>query len=254
MINWIQTKRNMLFIEMPFKCTFVQSDHHGDSTDSFFHLEQVIRNHSWFCGHFIVFANAIVFRQTDKTEEMMLANQKSNHLTLSKRLDESQQMTAHGDVDWMNCARVRTVEDSFVNRKERMVFKRRTGENFIVQTFSGIDRMRQSNEGKHETSVIGAIETFPDDLSKPFLLYSNNSKEKSPREEGDQNILSKSSVGKPTEKQLNSQTDCWLNDVSERRVNNGISPSERENHLLSFLHRNDGRWHEKHNLICLLEP
>ena len=114
--------------------------------------------------------------------------------------------------------------------------------------------MRQSNEGKHETSVIGAIETFPDDLSKPFLLYSNNSKEKSPREEGDQNILSKSSVGKPTEKLLNSQTDCWLNDVSERRLDNGISPSERENHLLSFLHGNDGRWHEKHNWFVYWNP
>ena len=68
--------------------------------------------------------------------------------------------------------------------------------------------MRQSNEGKHETSLIGAIETFPDDRSKLSLLYSNNSKEKSPGEEGDQNRLSKSSVGKPTEKLLNSQTDC----------------------------------------------
>ena len=76
----------------------------------------------------------------------------------------------------MNCARVRTVEDSFVNRKERMVFERRTGENYIVDAFLRIDRLRQSNEGKHETSLIGAIETFPDDLSKPSLLYSNNSK------------------------------------------------------------------------------
>ena len=89
-----------------------------------------------------------------------------------------------------------------------MVFKRRTGENFIVDAFLRIDRLRQSNEGKHETSVIGAIETFPDDRSKLSLLYSNNSKEKSPGEEGDQNKLSNSSVGQSTEKQLNSQTDC----------------------------------------------
>ena len=61
-------------------------------------------------------------------------------------------------------------------KEERMEFKRRIRENFIVQTFSRIDRMRQSNEEKHETSVIGAIETFPDDRSKLSLLYSNNSK------------------------------------------------------------------------------
>ena len=65
------------------------------------------------------------------------------------------------------------------------------------------------NEGRHETNLIGAIETFLDDLSDRSLLYSNNIKGKSPgEEEGDQGISSNSSVGQSTEDELNIQTDC----------------------------------------------
>ena len=81
---------------------------------------------------------------------------------------------------------------------------------------------------QNETCFISAIETFPDDFSKRSLLNSINSKRRSSKEigEGDHNRLSKVSVSQSTEEDLNSQTDCWSNDISQRRLDNWIFSSE----------------------------
>ena len=109
-------------------------------------------------------------------EEMTFTNQKPNHPTLSKKHDETQQTTAHGIIDRKKSARQGIVEVIFVNRIKRMAFKRRTWENFMVTAFSRINRMWQSNEGVHETSLISAIETFTDDLIKWSLCIQTTAK------------------------------------------------------------------------------
>ena len=81
----------------------------------------------------------------------MFMKQKSNNSIVPKRLNRRQ---VHEDIDWKKSARQGTVEDALVNETERIAFKRTTGDNFIVDAFSRIDRLRQSNKGKHETSLM----------------------------------------------------------------------------------------------------
>ena len=64
-------------------------------------------------------------------------------------------MTAHGDVYQKKSARARTVEDALVNGTERMAFDGRTGENFVVDAFSRIDRMRwRMKEDMRQISLV----------------------------------------------------------------------------------------------------
>ena len=153
-------------------------------------------------------------------------------LSLTKQLfsdekNEREEKTNDGNIDLMYCARMRIVEDIFVNWIERRTFqkKRRTWDNFILSAFSRIDRMWQLNEGRNEICLIGAIETFSNNLSKLSLLFKQH-KGISPGE-GIQDNFYNSSVGQSTEEELNSQTDCWLRNIVGRWIYKEITLLER---------------------------